>query len=123
VMRGIVNPDLEPALLLSAVGPSGRTEQVLCVIDTGFSGALALPLAIIASLALAPLAPRVVRLADGSQKTIDTYEVEVLWDGSPRALRVLALDGESLIGTLLLKGHDVSVGFVDGGDVLIQRRP
>lgn len=122
-MRGIVNSDLEPTLLLSVSGPSGRTEQVLCVIDTGFSGALALPLATVSALGLAPLAPRLVRLADGSQCAVDSYQAEVLWNGSRRAVRVLALDGESLIGTTMLKGHDLTVGFVDGGDVRVRRRP
>jgi clan AA aspartic protease len=123
MMRGIVNPDLEATLSMWVFGPGGRMQEVVCVIDTGFSGALALPLTIIAALALVPLAPRVVRLADGSQRILKTYEVEMLWDGSRRALRVLALDGESLIGTSLLCGYDLSAGFVDGGPVLVQRRP
>ena len=122
-MQGVVNPDLEATLRVQAFGPSGQMLDVVAVIDTGYSGALSLPRAVITTLALSPLASRVVRLADRSRRVLKTYEASVLWDGQSRTLRVLALEGDPLIGTALLKGYTLEAKFVDGGAVTVEARP
>jgi clan AA aspartic protease len=123
MMRGVVNPDLEATLRVQVFGPSGQMMEIVAVIDTGYSGALSLPSAIITALALSPLASRVVRLADRSRRVLSTYEADVLWDGQKRTLRVLALEGDPLIGTALLKGYTLEAKFVDGGAVNIKAPP
>ena len=52
-----------------------------------------------------------------------SYEAEILWDGRKRPLRVLALDGDPLIGTALLKGYNLEVEFEVGGAVTLEARP
>jgi clan AA aspartic protease len=123
MIQGVVNPDLEATLLVQVFGPSGQIMEVVGVIDTGYSGALSLPLAVITALALSPLASRRVRLADRSRRVLNTYEADVLWDGQRRTLRVLALEGHPLIGTALLKGYTLEAQFVDGGAVTVEARP
>jgi clan AA aspartic protease len=123
VIQGVVNPDLEATLRILVVGPTGQMMEVVAVIDTGYSGALSLPIAVITTLALSPLASRAVRLADRTRRALNTYEAEVLWDGQRRTLRVLALEGDPLIGTALLKGYTLEARFVDGGAVTIEVRP
>jgi clan AA aspartic protease len=123
MIRGVVNRDLEATLPLQVFGPGGQRVDVTAVIDTGYSGRLSLPMALITVLGLPPLASRVVRLADRSRKVLRTYEAEILWDGQQRLLRVLALEGDPLVGTALLEGYDLKVGFVDGGSVTLEARP
>lgn len=122
-MQGVVNPALEATLHIHVFGPSGHTAEIVAVIDTGYSGALSLPMAVIASLALSPLASRVVRLADRSRRVLNTYEAVLLWDGQRRTLRVLAVEGDPLVGTALLGGYTLEANFVDGGAVSVELRP
>jgi clan AA aspartic protease len=122
-MQGVVNSALEATVPIRIFGPGGQTVEVVAVIDTGYSGTLSLPASVITSLALSPLAARTVRLADQSTRSLNTYEAEVLWVGQRRALRVLELDGDPLIGTALLKGFQLAVEFVDGGSVAITAPP
>ena len=122
-MRGVVNPDLEATLPVQLHGPTGQRLEVVAVIDTGYSGALSLSGTVIAALGLSSLSSRMVRLADRSTRVLNSYEADVLWDGQRRAIRILALESDPLIGTALLKGHSLSVDFTDGGDVTIEVRP
>jgi clan AA aspartic protease len=123
MMQGVVNPDLEATLPVQVFGPTGQIREIVAVIDTGYSGALSLPMAVITALALSPLSSRVVRLADRTTRVPNTYEAEVLWDGQRRTVRVLTLEGDPLIGTALLNGYTLEATFVDGGAVTIEARP
>lgn len=122
-MQGVVNPALEATVAIRIFGPGGQAQEVVAVIDTGYSGALSLPDRIIQALALHPLADRTVRLADQSTRLLRTFEADVLWVGHRRALRVLELEGDPLIGTTLLKNSNLLIEFVDGGGVSITARP
>ena len=123
MIQGVVNSRLEATLPVQVFGPGGQRVDVTAVIDTGYSGTLSLPMAVITSLALSPLASRVVRLADRSRRVLNSYEADVLWDRQKRTLRVLAVEGDPLIGAALLKDYTLEAKFVDGGAVPVEVRP
>jgi hypothetical protein len=53
----------------------------------------------------------------------DLYQAELIGDGGPRAVRVLAAEGMPLVGMSLLEGYHLSVDVVVGGEVRVERRP
>lgn len=91
------------------------------IVDTGFAGALTLPPDAITALGL-PFHQRITsRLADGSRKMTDVYRATVEWDGAVLNVAVLAMGNPPLLGTSLLAGYNLSIDFLDRGDVQIQR--
>ena len=59
-------------------------------------------------------------LADGSEATLDVYDVAVLWDSRLRNTRASAADTTPLVGMRLLDSHSLYVEVEDGGRVVIQ---
>ena len=120
MIEGVVNGDYEAVVALVVRGPSGRTQQIEAVVDTGFNGLLTLPKVLIVDLGLPFISTGRATLADGSEATYDVYEAAVLWDGHPRYVEAAATGNTPLIGMLLLDGHDLSVQARDGGHVVIR---
>jgi predicted aspartyl protease len=56
-------------------------------------------------------------LADGSQRQVDVFAVEVQWGGSWRPVLVSAMGDEVLAGMRLLAGHVLQVTVVADGPV------
>ncbi len=92
------------------------------VIDTGFSGFLPLPSALVAGLGLAFSGVGWAVLADGSEARFDVYDATLLWDGRRRRIYVYAAETAPLAGMRLLEGHDLHVEVESGGRVVIEAR-
>lgn len=119
-MRGSVNSRLEAKIRLTIIGPSGLRQDVQAVIDTGFTGSLVLPAAIVATLGLVRRSGGTATLADGSSCNYDNFGAEVEWNGGIRGVVVSAVGNEALAGMVLLAGHRLTVDIEDGGDVAVQ---
>jgi clan AA aspartic protease len=100
---------------------SGQQVEIDFVLDTGFAGYLTLPPSVISALSLPFLLRMPAYLADGSRIMLAVHEVAVLWDGTERLIEVLATGGEALLGAAMLNGHEVTIQFVDGGGVVIEK--
>jgi clan AA aspartic protease len=122
-MTGTITWDRKARLALRLVGHSGQAEQVVATIDTGFTGSLTLPTALIQTLACPYQGTRRVMLADGSHVELKVYEATVLWDGRPRTVLALATGGVILAGMSLLYGSLMTMEIVDGGAVTITPLP
>ena len=122
MIQGLVNANLEAVLTLSVQGPSGQTQQVDAVIDTGFNGYLALPPTMVTGLKLPVVGQAEAVLADGSEAVFNVYGVTVVWDGQPRSVESGAVGIEPLVGTAMLDRHDLNIEFENGGRVVIQAR-
>lgn len=118
-VTGTVNARLEALLRLRVRGPSGSVVEVETVVDTGYTGALALPPVVITSLGLVQQAGGYVVLADGSSRSVDSYLAEVEWRGMWLLVVVSHLGDEALLGMKLLAGHELRVEVVSGGAVAI----
>jgi clan AA aspartic protease len=118
-MNGVVNAGYEAPLSIVIHGPHGDAEAITTVIDTGYNGFLALPLALIQRLKLNTDVPRVVTLGDNSQRVMQYFRAEVLWDGHRRKIRVMCAEGDPLLGTVLLRGRVLCVEFSVGGAVTV----
>ena len=93
---------------------SGEVSSLEAWVETGFTGELVFPQAMIASLKL-PLGDRVRGvLADGSTVLLDTYRCFVDWFGKWKQVDVVANQGQlPLLGVGLLLGHRLQVDYVD----------
>lgn len=121
MILGVVNRDLEASVSLFIRGENGREIQIEPVIDTGFSGFLTLPSALVASLALTWRGREDALLGDGSIHTFDTYAVAVIWDGVLRTVEVNLTETIPLIAMAMLFGHELYLNIVNGGEVTIRR--
>ena len=122
MIQGAVNAALEAVLPLTVAGSAGRAREVEAVIDTGFSGFLTLPSALVAALGLAFDGVGWAVLADGTEARFDVYDATLLWDGGPRRVYVYAAETTPLVGMRLLEGHDLHVEVQDGGRVAVEAR-
>ncbi|MGH3087130.1 MAG: clan AA aspartic protease [Rubrobacteraceae bacterium] len=108
------------AVVSVTVRDSRAEREIEAVVDTGFDGNLTLPPFLVADLDLPFRRRDRAILGDGSETFFDTHEATVLWDGRPRAVAVDSADTTPLLGTSLLDSHELTVRFVDGGDVRIE---
>jgi clan AA aspartic protease len=100
--------------------PNQSEIEVKFVVDTGLTGFLTLPPAVMTALNLPFLRRISASLADGSTNFLSVYSATIVWDGAPRDVEVLAtMNRQPRLGTLLLEGYTLTADFEDGGTVTI----
>ncbi len=117
---GVVKSD-EARIRLKLIGRRGREQEVDAVIDSGFTGALTLPPALIAALDLRWRSVERATLADGSTCVFQVYVGGLAWDGKARTVLVAEADADPLVGMRLLKGHELNIQVRPRGKVTIKR--
>ncbi len=122
MMVGIVR-GREPVIRLTIRGLRGRRQEIEAVVDSGYTGWLALPPAVIAALNLRWCTFGRGILADGSVSSFDVYQAKVVWDGRVRAVFVDEFDSTPLVGMALLRGYEYKMQVRARGNVTIKRLP
>ena len=122
MIEGAVNSAYEAAVAFRLQGPDGRTRDIEAVVDTGYSGFLTLPTALVAELGLPFAFMGQAFLANDAEVDFDVHYVTVLWDDQPRDVEADATGSTPLVGMLLLDRHNLNIDVEDGGRVLIQAR-
>jgi clan AA aspartic protease len=120
MITGLVKFD-EARIRLMVKGRQGRKQDVEAIIDSGFSGALTLPPALIAALGLPWRSVDSATLADGSTCIFQVYTGKLLWDGKVRSVLVAEADADPLVGMRLLRGHELKMQVRYRGKVTIER--
>jgi clan AA aspartic protease len=115
VIRGTFRNEAARATLTLISTAGGMNIEF--VVDTGFTGMLALPSAVLNTVGATLEGLRLVQLADGTRRRVPFYSVQVDWGGSPRRVRATSLEDEPLIGVGLLRGHDLQIEVIEGGKV------
>lgn len=120
-MAAYLADGLEPRLPIVVGGLRGTRYATDAVIDTGFSGELTLPMAIIDGLGLTRVGRTDVRLADGSVvKSYAFRGARVGHDGMRRPILVQSAESDSLLGVAFMAGQQLCIEFVDGGKVSLE---
>ena len=101
MITGAVKSD-EARIRLTVKGWRGREQEVEAVIDSGFTGALTLPSALIATLGLRWRSVDRATLADGSTCVFQVYVGKLDWDGKVRTILVAEANADPLVGMRLL---------------------
>jgi clan AA aspartic protease len=120
MMQGIVNQNCEATIRLVVSNTNKQRQVIDAVLDTGFTGFLTLPLAILTALNLQAYSREEGTLGDGSTCIFDVYSGFVIWDGEFRRIDINASEASPLIGMSLLYGYRVQFDTVEGGTVIIQ---
>ena len=120
---GTVADGREALIPLTLLGPGESRARIEAVVDTGFTGHLVLPSALVGELGLPLRGVRDSFLADGSLVSLDAYRVGVEWDDGVRVVPALAAEGGPLVGMSLLRGSEIRIEAVDGGEVVIRPLP
>ena len=120
MMHGVVNLRHEATLTVVVGNLNQQLQAIETMIDTGFTGFLSLPSAIIATLNLPWSASDIVTLGDGSETLFDLYTAVVIWDGQYRDIYIAESETEPLLGMAMLYGYRLQVDAVEGGIVKIE---
>ena len=120
MMQGVVNLRREATLTVVVGNSNQQLQAIETVIDTGFTGFLSLPSAIIATLNLPWSVSDIVTLRDGSETLFDLYTAIVIWDGQYRDIYIAESETEPLLGMAMLYGYRLQVDAVEGGIVKIE---
>ena len=122
-MKGTVVADGNEALLIVEVlSQAGAFSlRVEAVVDTGFTGHLTLPSTTVETLGLPIIGSAESILADGSLVMEDVCLARVLWHGGERQVRVLVADATPLLGMALMRGSELRVECIGGGEVSVER--
>jgi clan AA aspartic protease len=120
MIYGVVNLRREATLSLVVGNSNGQRQVIDTVIDTGFSGFLSLPSAIITRPNLPWSASDIVTLGDGSETLFDLYTATVIWDGQYREIYIAESETEPLLGMALLYGYRLQIDTIEGGTVKIE---
>lgn len=102
------------ALLVISVKASAQANAttVDAWIDTGFTGELLMPDALIASLGLLQSGTVKAQLGDGSQITMNTYTCRIDWFGQERQIELISGTGQfPLLGVGLLQDHQLAIDY------------
>ncbi|MCY4625301.1 MAG: clan AA aspartic protease [Chloroflexi bacterium] len=86
MILGVVNAAHEAVVALSLQGPAGHSQDIEAVVDTGYSGFLTLPAALVAELELPFAYIGQAFLANDDEVSFDVHDVTVLWDGKARRI-------------------------------------
>ena len=123
MIAGQVNASLEAIVRIPLLDLDGNTREIEAVVDTGFSGSLTLPSALIADLGLPWRTRASVTLANGDEELCDVHDGIIVWDGRPRLILIEQAETEPLLGMGLLRDHELHLQAIPGGFVRIEAVP
>ncbi|MGE0544413.1 MAG: clan AA aspartic protease [Dehalococcoidia bacterium] len=123
MIRGSVSADGEAIIPLVVLDTHGREHALQAIIDTGFSGFLTLPTAMIDALELPWLGRADAVLGDGALHEFDVFAATVFWDGQVRTVETDAADVNPLVGMGLLRGYAIEIHVTEDGQVRIEALP
>jgi clan AA aspartic protease len=117
---GTVLPTGEVVIQLPVRGTNGEIARVHMMVDTGFNDYLALPSWVIERLAMPVGDDAQFLLADGEKRRSRTFIAEVEWFGQWRRVIAVEIDGDPLLGVMMMDGHHLGIDVVAGGRVEIR---
>lgn len=120
---GNVNTKREAVVQLAVFSENQQRQGIKAIIDTGYTGFLTLPSAIITTLSLTWYMQQEGILGDGSLCMFNVYEASVIWDGQIRTIEVNESEADPLVGMGLLEGYELKIQAVAGGLVTITALP
>lgn len=122
MIQGVVNAAYEPVISLTLEGPAGQTRDIQAVVDTGYTGFLTLPSALVAELQLPFVNTGWALLANDDEVRFSIHGVTVLWDDQPRDIEADVAGSVPLLGMRLLDQHNLNIDVERGGPVVISAK-
>jgi len=123
MMMGSVNSRREAVIQFVVLGENHQRQAIKAVIDTGYTGFLTLPSAIISKLGLTWYMQEEGILGDGSLCMFNVFEATVIWDGQIKSIEINESETDPLVGMGLLDGYELNIQGFAGGLVTIKPLP
>ena len=123
MMMGSVNSRREAIIQFIVLGKNHQRQAIKAVIDTGYTGFLTLPSAIITTLGLTWYMQEEGILGDGSLCMFNVFEATVIWDGQIKSIEINESETDPLVGMGLLEGYELNIQGFAGGLVTIKPLP
>ena len=120
MMMGSVNSRREAVIQFVVLGENHQRQAIKAVIDTGYTGFLTLPSAIISKLGLTWYMQEEGILGDGSLCMFNVFEATVIWDGQIKSIEINESETDPLVGMGLLDGYELNIQGFAGGLVTIK---
>ena len=120
MMMGSVNSHREAIIQFVVLGENHQRLAIKAVIDTGYTGFLTLPSAIITTLGLTWYMQEEGILGDGSLCMFNVFEATVIWDGQIKSIEINESETDPLVGMGLLDGYELNIQGFAGGLVTIK---
>jgi clan AA aspartic protease len=117
---GHVNSRREAIIQLAVLGDSNQPQGIKAIIDTGYTGFLTLPSAIITTLELTWFMQEEGFLGDGSLCMFNVFEASVIWDGQVKPIEINESETDPLVGMSLLEDYELNIQGFAGGVVTIK---
>jgi clan AA aspartic protease len=115
MILGNVNLRREAMIQFAVLGENNQQQGIKAVIDTGYTGFLTLPSAIITTLELTWFMQEEGILGDGSICMFNVFEASVIWDGQVKSIEINESETDPLVGMGLLEGYELNIqGFAEG---------
>ncbi|MEO1386923.1 MAG: clan AA aspartic protease [Cyanobacteria bacterium J06634_6] len=119
MILGRVNDGREAIVQIAVLNDHKKTASIEGVVDTGYTGDLMLPMAIVEKLGLVIQGIQQGVLGDGSSRAFEVYSGLVIWDGNIRKVEINAAETGALIGMGLLESCKLEIVAKPGGEVRI----
>lgn len=123
MISGVVTSDREPVIQLRLRGAGDLEAGVPALVDTGFSGTIALPETWMIALGWPLIGSDELFLADGSRLEVDLHEGSIIWDGQDRVVFAHRVDATPFVGMALIWDHLLTLQAIDNGSVSITPIP
>jgi len=120
MIAGVVNRDLEATVGVIVREENGTDHALDAIIDTGFTGFITLPSAVVTALQLSWIGREEALLGDGSIQPFEVYSANVIWNGQPRKVEVNVTETFPLLGMSMILKHDLRIKVIEGGAVTIE---
>jgi len=120
MMIGNVNSRREAIIQFAVLGENNQRQGIKAVIDTGYTGFLTLPSAIITRLGLTWYMQEEGILGDGSLCMFNVFEASAIWDGQVKTIEINESETDPLVGMSLLEGYELNIEGFTGGLVTIK---
>lgn len=116
-----VDGSLVPGISILIHWSGGEDLEVEALMDSGFSGEIALPMSVVEDLELEYAQGRIVVLADGCYHQIETFKGSVFFADEWHDVIVYSTGGNPAVGMRLLRGAKISFETVPEGSINWER--
>ena len=116
---GRVTNTRKPIVRLTILDSAGHQHIVPVIVDTGFTGELALPPRYVSRLGLAITEAYHGRPVTGEFLSIPAGYAVVIWQNRRRRATFLQVDSEPLLGMQFLWNHHIAIDAVTNGAVTL----
>lgn len=111
-MKGYIDSSGDPVIETTIIGSRGQI-KVVALIDTGFSGAICIPVKLTIQLGLELISEVTVEYADGTRKDELVFSGKMVWDEDTKDIEIYLTRSEDLlIGKELFNDGVLEINFI-----------